>query len=311
MTLSGGHTGCAEASALEVTVQAFLDHLAVERGLSQNTVASYGGDLASYARFLSELGIDQPRSVREDHIRAFIRSRTRAGVSARSVARELSCLRTFHRYMVVSGLCESDPTSRVEGPKLARKVPDVLSVHEVESLLLAIDTQTRLGVRDRAMMEIAYGVGLRVSELISLAFSNMFFDEGYVRCMGKGSKERIVPVGREAIRWTKRYLRDVRPALASGAPPTDVVFVNARGRPLTRMGFWKILQKHVRSSGIRERVKPHSLRHSFATHMLEGGADLRAVQEMLGHADISTTQIYTTVDREYLREIHRTFHPRG
>jgi len=204
-----------------------------------------------------------------------------------------------------------DPTLEVTGPKFQRRLPDVLAVHEIEAILTAVDTSTPLGIRDRAMLEMAYGSGLRVSELITLPLSNLFFSDGYLRCMGKGSKERVVPMGQAAMDWTTRYRRDVRPELAARAPGTDVIFLNARGRPLSRMGFWKIFQKHVAKAGVRDRVKPHTLRHSFATHLLEGGADLRVVQEMLGHADISTTQIYTSVDREYLKEIHRTFHPRG
>ena len=296
---------------LEVAAEEYLDHLAVERGLSRSTVASYRGDLAAYAAHLSARGVSSPTRVTADHVRSFARKRLADGVSARSVARNLSCLRGFHRYLVATGAVLNDPTIGVEGPKFERKLPDVLAVHEIETLLGGIDTSTPLGVRDRAMLEVAYGAGLRVSEIIGLTLSALFFEEGYLRCLGKGSKERVVPVGSTAVDWTTIYRRDVRPELVSGAPSTDVVFLNARGRPLSRMGFWKILQKHVARSGIRDRVKPHTLRHSFATHMLEGGADLRAVQEMLGHADISTTQIYTSVDREYLKEIHRTFHPRG
>jgi integrase/recombinase XerD len=296
---------------MEDAIDEYLDHLSVERGLSQSTVASYRGDLAAYAGFLSSRGIESPGGVRSKDVDAFTAWRRDRGVSPRSIARNLSCLRGFHRYLVMAGHLKADPTLEVSGPKFQRKLPDVLAVHEIEAILKAVDTSTPLGIRDRAMLEIAYGAGLRVSELIGLTLSSLFFEEGYLRCMGKGSKERVVPVGREAVDWTTRYRRDIRPELAARAPATDVVFLNARGRPLSRMGFWKILQKHVARAGVRDHVKPHTLRHSFATHMLEGGADLRVVQEMLGHSDISTTQIYTNVDREYLKEIHRTFHPRG
>jgi len=301
----------ARVTEMEAAIDEYLDHLSVERGLSQSTVASYRGDLASYASFLSSRGKTSPESVGPRDVSEFTAARMDDGVSARSVARNLSCIRGFHRYLVVTRDGASDPTVDVDAPKFRRRLPDVLSVHEIEEILKAVDTSTGLGIRDRAMIEVAYGAGLRVSELITLEISNLFFDEGYIRCMGKGSKERVVPVGSEAIDWTTRYRRDVRPPLAARGPATDVVFLNVRGRPLSRMGFWKILQKAVRRAGVRDRVKPHSLRHSFATHMLEGGADLGVVQEMLGHADISTTQIYTSVDREYLKEIHRTFHPRG
>jgi integrase/recombinase XerD len=296
---------------MEEAIDEYLDHLSVERGLSQSTVASYRGDLAAYSRFLAERKVHSPDDVSSRNVSDFSGHRLAEGVSPRSIARNLSCLRGFHRYLVVQGAVAADPTLDVEGPKFQRKLPDVLAVHEIEAILTAVDTSTPLGVRDRAMLETAYGAGLRVSELITLTLSSLFFDDGYLRCMGKGSKERVVPVGTAAIGWTTRYRRGVRPGLAARAPATDVVFLNARGRPLSRMGFWKILQKHVVTAGVRGRVKPHTLRHSFATHMLEGGADLRVVQEMLGHSDISTTQIYTSVDREYLKEIHRTFHPRG
>lgn len=299
------------ATAMQNAIDEYLDHLSVERGLAQSTVASYRGDLTAYSRFLTTRKIESPEKVRPRHVSDFTGSRLAEGVSPRSIARNLSCLRGFHRYLVVSGRLAADPTLEVTGPKFQRRLPDVLAVREIEAILTAVDTSGPLGIRDRAMLEVAYGAGLRVSELITLPLTNLFFDDGYLRCMGKGSKERVVPVGEAAIDWTTRYRLDVRPGLAARAPATDVVFLNARGRPLSRMGFWKILQKHVTAAGVRDRVKPHTLRHSFATHMLEGGADLRVIQEMLGHADISTTQIYTSVDREYLKEIHRTFHPRG
>jgi integrase/recombinase XerD len=301
----------AAVTEMEAAIDEYLDHLSVERGLSQSTVASYRGDLALYAAFLAGRGKTGPRTVVSRDVAGFTAARLDAGVSPRSIARNLSCLRGFHRYLVVTGSADSDPTADVEGPKFRKRLPDVLSVHEIERILGAVDTSSPLGIRDRAMIEVAYGAGLRVSELITLELSSLFFEEGYIRCMGKGSKERVVPIGSAAIDWATRYRRDVRHELAARGPATDVLFLNARGRPLSRMGFWKILQKAVRRAGVRDRVKPHTLRHSFATHMLEGGADLRVVQEMLGHADISTTQIYTSVDREYLKEIHKTYHPRG
>ena len=295
---------------LDEAVDDYLAHIATERGLSPNTVASYRGDLASYLEYLEGKDVPGPSAVGEAHVRGFLRE-SRARLTARSTTRRLSALRGFHRYLVLEDLSGTDPTTHVDAPKMPRRLPDVLAVHEIERLLAAVDTSVALGIRDRAMLELAYAAGLRVSELLTLTFSNLFLDDGYIRCVGKGSKERVIPVGGEAARWMAKYRADSRPALARGAPPTDIVFLNARGRPLSRMGFWKILQKHVGRAGIRERVKPHTLRHSFATHLLEGGADLRAVQEMLGHTDISTTQIYTSVDREYLKEIHRTFHPRA
>lgn len=304
-----GASAVRAASPLRDSIDDFLEHMEVERGLSLNTIAAYRADLEAYALFLERLKVRGADAVAEEHVRRYARERLDR-LAPHSVSRLLSCLRTFHRYLVFSGAARSDPTVRVSGPRAPRRLPDVLSVPDMEALLEAVDASTPLGVRDRALLEVAYGAGLRVSELLSLRFSNLFLDDGYLRCMGKGAKERVVPVGSAAIEWVRRYRRDARPILAKTAQ-SDVVFLNARGRALTRMGFWKILQKHVRTAGIRERVKPHTLRHSFATHLLEGGADLRAVQQMLGHADISTTQIYTSVDREYLKEIHRSFHPRA
>ncbi len=300
-----------EASQIRETMEDYLLHLSMERGLSENTVASYRSDLGAYADHLEAIGITKPSDIDEKDVKRYVRERLAGSAAARSVARRLSCLRGYHRYLVFAGVTSSDPTGGLAAPKLGRRLPDVLSVHDIEALLEAVDTGRPLGVRDRAMIEVAYGAGLRVSELITLEISNLFLDEDYIKVVGKGSKERVIPLGSAAIEWTNRYRSDVRQKLAAKAPPTDVLFLNARGRPLSRMGFWKILQKHVVASGVRNSVKPHTLRHSFATHMLEGGADLRAVQEMLGHADISTTQIYTSVDREYLKEIHRSFHPRG
>ncbi len=304
-------------TAVTESIEEYLGYISIERGLSANTVASYRSDLASYERYLERVGVDRPDKILEDDVRAYVRSRLVAQLSPRSVARELSCLRGYHRFLVFTGAAGSDPTADIDGPRLPKTLPDVLAVHEIEALFDAVDVSGPLGVRDRAMLEMGYGAGLRVSELLSLTIANLFLDDEFILVMGKGSKERIIPIGRKAIEWTLRYRGDVRPGLAAHASHggasalTDVLFLNARGRPLSRMGFWKILQKHVVCAGIRERVKPHTLRHSFATHLLEGGADLRAVQEMLGHSDISTTQIYTSVDREYLKEIHRSFHPRG
>ncbi len=310
-------TQASVSSLLTDSIEDYLDYLTSERGLSENTVASYRGDLAQYAAHLAKSGITDPSKIAERDVREYIGGGIISGLSPRSAARRLSCLRGYHAFLPLAlsergeGRSYTDPTLHMETPKMSRRLPDVLGVHEMEKLLNAPDTATLLGVRDRAMLEMAYGAGLRVSELIGLELSNLFLEDSYIRVFGKGSKERIIPVGNTAIEWTERYRRDVRPDLIARGALTDMLFLNARGRPLTRMGFWKILQKQVKRSSVRERVKPHTLRHSFATHLLEGGADLRAVQEMLGHADISTTQIYTSVDREYLKEIHRTFHPRG
>lgn len=311
MCARGDSARTAAADALAESIDDYLGHLSAEKGLSTNTITSYRGDLLAYADFLVEIGISRPGSIDHEHVKRYVREHLTKATSARSVARRLSCLRGFHRYLVLTGLSDADPTRDIRGPRTGKRLPDVLAVHEIEALLDSVDTSRPLGIRDRAMLEMAYGAGLRVSELLTLVLPGLFLEDGYILVMGKGSKERIIPVGRAATDWTNRYRTDARPLLASRGPATDVVFLSARGRALSRMGFWKILQKHVTASGIRGRVKPHTLRHSFATHLLEGGADLRSVQEMLGHADISTTQIYTSVDREYLKEVHRSFHPRG
>ena len=232
------------------------------------------------------------------------------GLEASSVARNLTAVRMFHRYLHAEGMIENDPTEHMKSPKLGRKLPSVLNIYEVERLMVEPDVETLLGLRDRALLEMLYGAGLRVSELIGLERLHLLFDLEVVRVIGKGSRERVVPIGTEAVAWVNRYLTGAREEL-SGAASGNTVFLNFRGGAMSRMGVWKILRRYVQNSGIRKSVSPHTMRHSFATHLLEGGADLRAVQEMLGHVDISTTQIYTHVDREYLKEVHRTFHPRA
>jgi integrase/recombinase XerD len=222
----------------------------------------------------------------------------------------VSSVRTYFRFLLGDGHVVRDPSERLETPKRWRSLPDVLSVDEIGRLLAAPNLDEPFTFRDRALLELAYGAGLRVSEWITLSVRDVLFEEGLVRVFGKGSKERLVPIGRSAIGAVAIYLRELRPRLEKGEGK-GILILNARGRPLTRMGAWKILRHHVERAQITKHVSPHTLRHSFATHLLEGGADLRAVQEMLGHADISTTQIYTHVDREYLRAVHKQYHPRG
>jgi integrase/recombinase XerD len=232
------------------------------------------------------------------------------GLAAASIRRNVSAVRTYYRFLLADGHVVRDPTERLEMPNRWRSLPEVLTVDEVQRLLAAPTLDEPLAFRDRALLELAYGAGLRVSEWITLGVRDVVFDEALVRVVGKGSKERLVPIGRPAIGAVAIYLRELRPRLERGGG-RGILLLNARGEPLTRMGAWKVLRKYVTAAGIAKRVTPHTLRHSFATHLLEGGADLRAVQDMLGHADISTTQIYTHVDREYLRSVHRQFHPRG
>ncbi|MBD3368423.1 MAG: tyrosine recombinase, partial [Candidatus Eisenbacteria bacterium] len=273
-------------TALDEAVDDYLAHLTAERGLSRNTVTSYRSDLAFYVRFLEEQGIPGPADVRERDVEQFLRSRRAGGVSERTVARTLSSVRGLHRFLVANGDVRKDPTVNVSPERPLKKLPDVLPYHEVERLLESVDTSRPLGIRNRAMFEVAYGAGLRVSELLALEISGLALEEGYVRIMGKGSKERIVPVGGQAVLWIRRYRAEVRPELVAaglrqGRPATDVLFLSVRGRPLSRMGYWKILRDESVRAGVRGRVKPHTLRHSFATHLLEGGCDLRIVQELL------------------------------
>jgi len=243
-------------------------------------------------------------------LRDFVYALKDLGLSPATIRRHVSAVRTYFGFLVGEGLVSVDPSDRLETPQRGRKLPDTLSVSDMEAILAAPRVEEPLAWRDRALLELGYGAGLRVSELCGLTLGNLWLNEGLVRVLGKGSKERLVPVGRQVIGAVSVYLHQVRPELDRGKSK-DRVLLNARGQPLSRVGAWSIVKARARDAGIRKRVTTHTLRHTFATHLLEGGADLRAVQEMLGHADLSTTQIYTHVDREYLRSVHRQFHPRG
>jgi integrase/recombinase XerD len=292
------------------SIQLFLDHLVVERGLSPRTVEAYHGDLSRLALFLEGRGVSGPSAAAPVDLREFIYHLKDQGLQATSIRRNLSALRSYYAFQIAEGALVTDPTERLEPPTIWRRLPDVLSHEEIERLLEAPNLGERLYWRDRALLEFAYASGVRVSELISLRIRDLDLEEGFAAVFGKGAQERLVPVGESALRAIRVYLRELRPNLERGAGK-GVVFLNNRGGPLSRMGVWKIIRGHVEGAGIKKRVSPHTLRHTFATHLLEGGADLAAVQEMLGHADISTTQIYTHVDREYLRDVHRKFHPRA
>lgn len=287
-----------------------MNHLSVERDLSTNTIDSYRRDLNGYLNFLREIKVDSVGAITAEHVSSFIARLSRKGLAANSIARKLSSLRGFHKFLVVEGYCDVEPTSALESPRQWRKLPTFLTQKEMKSLLKQPNLSAPLGLRDNAILEFLYATGVRISELIYVKRKDLLSEVELVRVMGKGQKERIVPIGEEAIRSAQRYLREVRPKLA-GEHSEDVLFLNRRGRSFSRMGLWKILRKYVNQAGITKPVSPHTIRHSFATHLLEGGADLRAVQEMLGHTDISTTQIYTHLDREYLKQEHREFHPRS
>lgn len=291
-------------------LERFHDHLAMEKGASPRTNEAYLRDVARFAIFSATKGAASPESASARILREFVYHLKDLGLSPASIRRNVSAVRSYFRFMLAEGELVRDPSEKLEAPKRWRSLPEVLTVDEAERLLAAPSLDEPLAFRDRAMLELAYGAGLRVSEWITLGVKDVLMDEHLVRVFGKGSKERLVPIGRKAIGAVAIYLREQRPKLERGQGK-GILFLNARGEPLSRMGAWKILRKYVDAAGITKTVSPHTLRHSFATHLLEGGADLRAVQEMLGHADISTTQIYTHVDREFLRSVHRQFHPRA
>lgn len=291
-------------------LELFLDHLAVERGLSERTLAAYRGDVVRLVAWARGEGLDDPREVEPGDLREFTFHLKDEGLAATSIRRAQSGVRTYFGFLLDEGVLEVDPTERMESPRTARTLPDVLTPEEVERMISALDDAKDSWARDRAILEVLYGSGLRVSELTELPVRSIDLDDEVLLVFGKGSKERLVPLGGAARRALEVYLRQLRPALDRGAG-RGRVFLNARGTPLSRMSVWTIVKEAAERAGIAKRVSPHTLRHSFATHLLEGGADLTVVQELLGHADISTTQIYTHVDREYLREVHRSFHPRS
>ena len=291
-------------------VEQFADYLTLERGASPNTVAAYQRDLAHLVEFLADRGAGAPEGATIAMLRDFVFRLKDLGLAATSIRRHISATRTYYRFLVGEGHVVRDPTERLASPKKWRTLPAVLTVQEVERLLAAPHADHPLAWRDRALLEFAYATGARVSELCGIEVKDVLFDEGLTRLYGEGSKERLVPVGRSALGAVALYVREIRPNLEKGKG-AGRLFLNARGRPLSRVGAWGIIRRCARAAALTKRVTPHTLRHTFATHLLEGGADLRAVQEMLGHADLSTTQLYTKVDREYLRTVHRTFHPRA
>lgn len=300
----------AERRARAFLLPRFADYIALEQGLSLRTQEAYRRDLERFAEYADAKGAGGPLDITARVLREFVYHLKDLGLAPASIRRNVSAVRTYFKFLTGDGLVVRDPSERLETPKRWRTLPDVLTVEEVQRLLASPSLDDTLVFRDRALLELAYGAGLRVSEWITLGVRDLQLEEGLVRVFGKGSKERLVPIGRSAIGAVAVYLRELRPRLEKGEGK-GILFLNARGRPLTRMGAWKILRGHVERAGITKHVSPHTLRHSFATHLLEGGADLRAVQEMLGHVDIATTQIYTHVDREYLRQVHRSYHPRG
>jgi integrase/recombinase XerD len=291
-------------------LEGFRDFLALESGHSANTVEAYLRDLRKLGEFAATRGVRDPARLTRAQLRDFVFLLKDLGLSAASIRRAVSAIRTYYGFLAGEGWVQDDPSDRLESPRRGRTLPQTLSVPEIEALLGAPSVDQPLAWRDRALLELAYGAGLRVSELCGLTLTDLLLTENLVRVFGKGGKERLVPIGRSVIGAVSVYLHTVRPELDRGKSKGRLL-LNARGQPLSRVGAWGIVKRATQRAGIKKRVTPHTLRHSFATHLLEGGADLRAVQEMLGHADLSTTQIYTHVDREYLRSVHKQFHPRA
>lgn len=290
-------------------VDEFVVYCALERGLAQNTLESYGRDLRHYAQFLGTEGsLDHTHSGAT--ILAYLDSLSQQGLSTATAARRLAAIRAFYGYLDQERKVAEDPTRHLVSPKLRRRLPEVLTVTEVVRILEGPDLETPAGLRDRAMLELLYATGMRVSELVKLGLNDWTPNPPRLRCRGKGDKERIIPIGRSAVEMVARYLKNARPRLLRGRDP-GVLFLNHRGREMTRQGFWKLVKKYTALAGIERDITPHTLRHSFATHLLENGADLRSVQEMLGHADISTTQIYTHVSRARLKQVYDESHPRA
>ncbi|NCS66619.1 MAG: site-specific tyrosine recombinase XerD [Hydrogenophilales bacterium CG03_land_8_20_14_0_80_62_28] len=299
-----------KASTSDPELDTFCDALWLEDGLSPRSLESYRRDLAQFAAWLAKAG-GRLADAGAGEVQQFLADRTlRQGVAARSLARQLSALKRYYRWLLRQGRRTDDPTINIEAPRLPRPLPKSLTEADVEALLAAPDVEVPLGLRDRAMLELLYACGLRVSELIGLPLAAVSQDMGVARVLGKGAKERLVPLGEIALDWLERYLAESRPALLAGRP-SDALFVTARGAAMSRQAFWYLIKRYARLAGIAASLSPHTLRHAFATHLLNHGADLRVVQMLLGHADISTTQIYTHVARERLKQLHSLHHPRG
>jgi integrase/recombinase XerD len=294
-----------------IFLKEYLSVLSLEKNLSPNTVSSYKNDISSFINFLSDRNIDDPSQINYQDIIDFFKELNELGLSKTSAARYYSSLKGFFKYLSLNNYIKSNPIEKVETPKLSKNLPNVLSFNEVEKILNQPNTNDKFGLRDKAILELFYACGVRISELLNLKISDLFFSEEMIRVFGKGSKERLIPIGESAINWITNYLKNSRPLLMKKLKSENYLFLNSRGTKLSRMGVWKIVDRYVTEAGIKKEVHPHTFRHSFATHLLEGGADLRAVQEMLGHSDISTTQIYTHIDREYIKQVHKEYHPRG
>ncbi|MBN3039994.1 MAG: site-specific tyrosine recombinase XerD [Candidatus Omnitrophica bacterium] len=294
---------------MELYIEAFFDYLRVEKGLSDNTIYSYAEDLKKYVEYLKKNKINEPNKINRKSISDFLFI-LRKNISPISISRVLSTIKSFHRFLLREKISSADPSHLIDTPKVDKKIPNFLSFEEVSSLLKAPNLKNKQGIRDRAILELMYATGLRVSELVTLKYGDLNIDVGFLKCKGKGSKERIVPLGKTAERFLTKYTSESRPKLLKNHECLNL-FVAQGGKKLSRQSVWKIIKAAVKKAGIRKKVSPHTLRHSFATHLLEGGADLRSVQAMLGHASITTTQIYTHVNQLRLKKIHKQYHPRA
>ena len=301
---------------MESDVTLFFQFLMLEKGLATNSLEAYRRDIQRYAVYLELQGVTTSSAVTDQQIAAYIRHLHRLGLSAKSIARNLSAIKGFHKFLNNEGINAANPTENIDLPKIGKALPDVLSIEEVNTILQVVAPKSEkdhsnLYIRDRAILETLYATGIRVTELIELKQRNVLFEEELVRVFGKGSKERLVPIGTIALDAITKYQRVLRSVLAKGKMANDTLFLNRRGKGLTRAMIWTLVKEYTRRAKIEKEVHPHTFRHTFATHLLEGGADLRAVQEMLGHSDITTTQLYTHIDRDFVRTEHKRYHPRG
>lgn len=295
---------------IDYHIQRFLDHTAIDRGLAVKTLEAYGRDLSQFAEYLQDRGTSDPKGIDEACLIGFLQRLTKDKLASSSIARKMTAVRCFVKYLISQGQVTRSPLEAIPAARPPKRLPKTLDVNEIARLLAAPDMSDELGLRDRAMLETLYATGLRVSELISLKTDDVNLKTGFVRCIGKGSKQRVVPIGEIAARLIEQYIDRSRGRLAKGER-SEYLFLSNLGRPMSRVRFWMIVKKHGRAAGIRKPITPHTLRHSFATHLLERGADLRSIQEMLGHASIATTEVYTHVTRDHLREVYREAHPRA
>ena len=295
---------------IDYLIQRFLDHTAIDRGLAVKTLEAYGRDLSQFAEYLQDRGTSDPKGIDEACLIGFLQRLTKDKLASSSIARKMTAVRCFVKYLISQGQVTRSPLEAIPAARPPKRLPKTLDVNEIARLLAAPDMSDELGLRDRAMLETLYATGLRVSELISLKTDDVNLKTGFVRCIGKGSKQRVVPIGEIAARLIEQYIDRSRGRLAKGER-SEYLFLSNLGRPMSRVRFWMIVKKHGRAAGIRKPITPHTLRHSFATHLLERGADLRSIQEMLGHASIATTEVYTHVTRDHLREVYREAHPRA